>query len=928
MKRCVAGTFVAVLAVLAVLALAAFALPAGALVPDGDQGWYWHMPQPVGGQLADVAFSSATSVWAVGGGQILHSTDAGVTWAVRKSWPGADLLSVAFAGDQDGIACGRQGTSESAPPLVLVTEDGGATWSDATPDEATGALQALSMTDADHAWIAGLDGQLWTTADGGATWTRRAVGSYGGQLTAATADGIVGWAGGSAGRIWRTLDGGATWTRQTTGLTVRSQVIQVACTDAEHAWAVALEATSSRLVSKVLATADGGATWRVVFRSGTELAMDVHAVGQSEAWVATADFAGLLESALGFGAFGSTSRLRHTVDGGFSWTTSTINSTSAPYALSANGESLCAVGTGILTSSDGGQTWRCQTSGGSYLFMAAEAVSTTGVWAVDLAGAVVHSADGVRWDELAAPQRWSQILNDLSFPDAEHGWIVGATADRESRPLILHTADGGATWSEQRALVAGELTGVEFVDEANGWAIAESPSGGRALQHTSDGGATWTLQRPRGILGLAAIDFLEPTTGWVSGQYLPDAWTGGRSAPAAVFRTTDGGATWTRHPLPRNTRALQLQFLDEHNGWGILEKSTLRSSTTFVARTSDAGATWTRLDQLGDGWATRVHFLDAMTGWAAVLGEGVYATGDGGATWRHQADSYATLALAAGDATHVWAFGLGSLVGTVDSNADTAPPSTFSDADGAWRSTAQTVTLVPNDVGAAGLGGTEYSLDGGENWQDGTVISFDAPADHANDGSHELLYRSTDLAGNREATQLNTVNLDTLGPTCSAPKEAVVNAGSSGILRFWAGDATSGVRRATITLSDRSGRVRRTFVKRAGNWGAWPAPTYYWMRFACDLKPGRYRITVQAVDRAGNAQVKVGHNWLRVVRRGAPKAHRPWWPAGLPDSQMTVETGVGGAAPSPRELGAAATSSCLTPRPWVSAPLLEDLRLR
>jgi hypothetical protein len=38
MKRCVAGILVEVLVV---LASAAFALPAGALAPDGDQGWYW-----------------------------------------------------------------------------------------------------------------------------------------------------------------------------------------------------------------------------------------------------------------------------------------------------------------------------------------------------------------------------------------------------------------------------------------------------------------------------------------------------------------------------------------------------------------------------------------------------------------------------------------------------------------------------------------------------------------------------------------------------------------------------------------------------------------------------------------------------------------------------------------------------------------------
>jgi photosystem II stability/assembly factor-like uncharacterized protein len=687
-------------------------------------------------------------------------------------------------------------------------------------------------------------------------------------------------------------------------------VVEIECTAANNAWALAVSFPRDRVASRVLATTDGGATWRLVFHSNTELVTDVHAVDASHAWLVSSDYADLFQSAIGFGPLGTVSRVRGTVDGGATWARTTIHSPSAPVALDGSGDALCAVGAGVLTSGDGGHTWLSQTSGGSYLFTAAEAVSSTDIWAVDLAGAVLHSTDGVRWAELDAPTRWSQTLDDLSFPDANDGWVVGTAGESSQKPLILHTADGGATWTKQTSALAGELAGVDFVDAAHGWAITDdADEAGYALQHTSNGGATWTRQRPHaGIDGLNGVDFIDATTGWVTGQYEPSGFGSGL-VPGAVFHTTDGGATWSTYPLPKNSLVSKLDFLDERDGWALAEKMTSRSGSVLVMHTTDAGATWTSLSQFSGSFPSALHFLDAQTGWVNVEGKGIYATTDGGVTWQREADSGSTYAIAASDVAHVWALGLGDLLGTVDSSADTAPPSTLSSADDAWHRTLQNVTLTPNDIGGAGLAGTEYSLDMGATWQQGTSIAFDAPANHSNDGVHELLYRSTDAAGNREATQLCSVQIDTLGPVCSAPKKAVVNAGSEGILRFKADDATSGVRRATITISDLRGNVRRSFVKYSGDWGADPAPSYYWLPFACDLKPGYYRITVRAVDRAGNQQVKVGHNWLHVVRSGAPNATRPWWPSGLPDTTVNGMSSGGGAARLAASLGSTPTAS-------------------
>ena len=104
----------------------------------------------------------------------------------------------------------------SLPGFYVHSNDSGATWSTATPSNASPAL-AVKFTDAQTGWVQ-RNANLLHTVDGGSTWTI--------QTTApgVVADGIdfvdsqTGWIVGNGARnIAHTSDGGAHWTIQYTG---------------------------------------------------------------------------------------------------------------------------------------------------------------------------------------------------------------------------------------------------------------------------------------------------------------------------------------------------------------------------------------------------------------------------------------------------------------------------------------------------------------------------------------------------------------------------------------------------------------------------------------------------------------------------------------------------------------------------------------
>src|SRR5207249_6570533 len=114
---------------------------------------------------------------------------------------------------------------------------------------------------------------------------------------------------------------------------------------------------------------------------------------------------------------------------------------------------------------------------GAVLSLALIAIPTRHFW-ISLAGQESPAVTASLW---LTPH---DALFGIAMPDSQHGWIVGRYG------LVLHTEDGGKTWSQQQAGTAKALTDVSFVDRTHGFCVG---SGGTILV-TADGGRSWTAQ--------------------------------------------------------------------------------------------------------------------------------------------------------------------------------------------------------------------------------------------------------------------------------------------------------------------------------------------------------------------------------------------------------------------------------------------------
>jgi len=179
--------------------------------------------QPCQGTVQPVA---GGGLWVMTGSSLLVSSDGGATWSDATP-SGVNLTDSSFCAldGSDAWMAAVTATDEYGGPArvgVWQTSDGGTTWNRTAtvPDPSEAYPGAIQFVDAEHGWLmmglAGMahDALLFGTDDGGATWSQLA-GTYSGDLDFVSAtQGWLAFPGGGAGGqgVYATTDGGRTWT--------------------------------------------------------------------------------------------------------------------------------------------------------------------------------------------------------------------------------------------------------------------------------------------------------------------------------------------------------------------------------------------------------------------------------------------------------------------------------------------------------------------------------------------------------------------------------------------------------------------------------------------------------------------------------------------------------------------------------------------
>ncbi len=353
--------------------LAACPPPATGLFASGDGGATWRLVSTWSEfGVEALSCASAQDCWALGRGALVHTMDSGTAWA-QDLPPPTPTAGVSFESAADGWGIGMP----SSPGAVLVTGDGGRTWSvvGEVPHAWLDGVSAVSPTEV---WVSGTapHGQadsLWRSVDGGRTWAeatlpqpppaaagRRRPGlDVAAMGFAGDGRGLI-WAGeacGSCGAIaaWATVDAGAGWERGGAVPPGSSGTVALAGAPGEGlAWLVT---QWGGIPASLYRTSDGGAAWQQVGNfpgiSDGLRTVALGALGESDAWL-------VLSRATGVAGRESVT-LARTTDGGQDWTVAALPGAGAggratiTFIDPSHGWLLDAGA--LWATSDGGSSW-------------------------------------------------------------------------------------------------------------------------------------------------------------------------------------------------------------------------------------------------------------------------------------------------------------------------------------------------------------------------------------------------------------------------------------------------------------------------------------------------------------------------------------------------------------------------------------------
>ncbi len=524
---------------------------------------------------------------------------------------------ISYVNEQNVWAVGSNG-------FIIHSGDGGVHW-DVQFKDSDAWFNGCFFLDDQVGWVVGWD-EVYHTTDGGETWkiqdTPNPLQLSLNEVFFINED--IGWIAGDYQTIYATYDGGENWFIQNSYVLPDHICFQdIYFYDELHGMAIGDGMLTEDNIAKI--TNDGGNTWEMVTIPGDKGFLEVHHTDNGYWWVAD-----------------KSSNLYKSSNNGLTWEQISVTNGAHTYGMHFfnNDSAIIMRASGRFSiTSDGWNTWE-------------DVVYYFGLFekAMDFCDEIHGIAIGWEAETITTKnggQDWLKRSNEyysIGFFDEFNGWVVNGHPNKE----LLHTTDGGYTWSFAETPNSDEVWFLHFptdeagyaycwnnelmrtTDAGNNWNILNLPDsiGGNFhfinqdtgfmcsylgyFSKTFDGGETWSSTIVTDSINLRAIYFLDSSEGWMVGNWGFHA------------HTTDGGQTW------------ETGFLDVNSPTNIYFINNLKGFITtyqgYLYKTKDGGDFWEKMSGF-EYPLIKITFIDSLNGWLTNNHKSIYHTSDGGETW-------------------------------------------------------------------------------------------------------------------------------------------------------------------------------------------------------------------------------------------------------------------------------------------------------
>jgi photosystem II stability/assembly factor-like uncharacterized protein len=550
---------------------------AGTLLKTTDGGTTWDL-QSLGTtvNLKTISFLDSQNGYIFGPGKTFYkTTDAGNSWQNLSDSIKYSFQAMSFLDLQNGIAI-QSTYSDTA--IVYRTMDGGLSWNylSKVPNENT-YLQLLDIYYLDENTIVTAGYKAWSavvhqSTDGGVTWSfRLQAGSSNGiaytktQFINSTTGFLLFNSGQSSmyrSGIYKTSNSGTSWIQLVDGTLPLCRSIYML--DENDGYAVGNDQIylGDAKPGAIYKTSNGGTTWIQQVNNTNKTLRDVYftdpdhgiivgdngAIFKTTNGGVTPDSTSWTQSSVGQqynlrsvclidslrGFCTGVNFTGKTINGGLSWSdidngVEYISPVDIWFTDANNGSIVGSSSHGYMfNTTNGGMDWQ------KYIFSGELSEMTyriaRGIYYIDNLrriiiaqyGRILYTLDGgVTWTKCDSVTAWD--LNDLSFPNAEVGYVVG------DKGTILKSTDRGISWSLLQSNTNDNLYGVSFIDALNGTIVGMS---GKIIR-TTDGGISWSSVQS-GTLGKLNKIAFDNSNGIIAGDL------------GIILRSSDGGFSWNQ----------------------------------------------------------------------------------------------------------------------------------------------------------------------------------------------------------------------------------------------------------------------------------------------------------------------------------------------------------------------------------------------